>query len=238
MDKDVKQGEKVGGPRPRNNRTGNKMKPNILSHGTVILLAMLAACSTSPIPQTDDLDADGDRLAAEQPVPLVAQKMSMASGDKATINDVMEKLIGEWHQSPENFGERAQEWMKENNVSGFYDTFSWGPNKAWINFGDFQIKDEKPVQTGIGMISWHPGFQHLRFRESGGRGGFVDGMIEIVDDNTFVRHYQFYNPDGEMSYYSDNWIFDPEMPNCFIWQSIGYKNGVAEPGQKRKFCRQ
>lgn len=213
------------------------MKPTLLFHGTAILLAMLAACSTSPIPSDGAGEAERKSLTAQQPIPIVAQKLTMASGDFETIHDVMEKLIGEWHQSPENFSERAQEWMQENNVSGFYDTFSWGPNKAWINFGDFQIKNDQPVQTGIGMISWHPGYEHLRFRESGGRGGFVDGMIEIVDDNTFVRHYQFYKPNGEMSYYSDNWIFDPDNPNCFIWQSIGYENGIAQMGKKREFCR-
>lgn len=193
--------------------------------GGVFAIGLLAGCaSTAPIEAPKN--------------PIVAQKLSMASGDLKTLDTVMEKLIGEWHQDPQNFSEAGKAWMKKNNISGFYDTFSWGPNKAWMNFGDFQIKDGKPLQTGIGMISWHPGFQHLRFRESGGRGGFVDGMIEIIDDNTFVRHYAFFPPNTEKpEYYSDTWTFNPKTPNCFYWQSAGYENGVAKPGKKRKFCK-
>ena len=171
------------------------------------------------------------------PEHIVAQKLTMASGDLSKLGVVLEKLMGEWHQSPSNFNEGTQKWMAENNITGFYDTFSWGTDKGWINFGDYQIKDGKPRKTGTGMISWHSGYNHLRFRETGARGGFVDGMIEIVDDNTFIRHYQFHAPDSTMSYRSDTWAFNPANPNCFIWQTTGYKDGAPQAYPGREFCK-
>ena len=171
------------------------------------------------------------------PEHIVAQKLTMASGDLSKLGIILEKLMGEWHQSPSNFNEGTKKWMAENNITGFYDTFSWGTDKGWISFGDYQIKDGKPRQTGTGMISWHSGYKHLRFRETGARGGFVDGMIEIVDENTFIRHYQFHAPDSTMSYRSDTWAFNPANPNCFIWQSTAYKDGAPQAFPGREFCK-
>ncbi|HNP62414.1 MAG TPA: hypothetical protein PKH39_00685 [Woeseiaceae bacterium] len=168
---------------------------------------------------------------------VVLEKMRMDSGDPETVSLTFEKLIGTWHQSPDNFSEAGKAWMLENKISGFYDSFSWGTNKAWIDFGDFRIVDGEPEKTGVGMISWHTGFKHMRFRESGARGGLVEGMIEIRDDNTFVRHYEFFSPDGRVSYHSDTWSFDPENPTCFSWQSTAWEDGGPKHHPARLFCK-
>ncbi len=168
---------------------------------------------------------------------VVLEKMRMASGDRETTSSTFEKLIGTWHQSPDNFSEAGKAWMAENNITGFYDSFSWGTNKAWIDFGDFRIVDGKPEKTGVGMISWHTGFQHMRFRESGARGGLVEGMIEVRDENTFVRHYEFFAPDGRVSYHSDTWSFDPENTKCFSWQSTAWEDGKPKHHPAKRFCR-
>lgn len=169
---------------------------------------------------------------------LVLQKLQVASGDPESLNATLEKLIGSWHQSPENFNDETKAWMLENKITDFYDTFSWGTNKAWIDFGDYRVVEGKPEQTGVGIISWHTGFKHLRFRESGARGGFVDGMLEIKDENTIVRHYEFFNPQGEVSYSSDTWTFNPEDLNCFTWQTTAHnENGSPTEYPGRKFCK-
>ena len=92
-------------------------------------------------------------------------------------------------------------------------------------------------KTGTGMLSWHTGFKHLRFREAGSRGGFVDGMLEIKDDNTFVRHFEFFAPDGKVSYQSDTWTFDPLDPACFSWQTTAYQDGEPKEYPARAFCK-
>ena len=168
---------------------------------------------------------------------VVLQKMTMASGDPATINDHLQKLIGSWYQSPDNFSEAGKAWMKENGITDFYDTFSWGTNKAWVDFGDYRVANSEDEKTGVGIISWHTGFKHLRFRESGARGGLVEGMLEIKDENTIVRHYEFFRPDGTVSYHSDAWVFDPQNTQCFSWLSTDYKDGVAKERAARKFCK-
>jgi hypothetical protein len=163
--------------------------------------------------------------------------MQSASGNPAEMAGTLEKLIGSWHQSPDNFSDATKAWMSENNISDYYDTFSWGTNKAWIDFADYRVIDSVAEKTGVGIISWHTGFKHLRFREAGSEGGFVDGMLEIVDDNTFIRHFEFFAPDGEVSYYSDTWAFDPQNPECFTWQSTAYEGGEAKDYPDRKFCK-
>lgn len=169
---------------------------------------------------------------------LVLQKLKLASGDSELLEATLEKLIGSWHQSPDNFNDEAKAWMLENKVTDFYDTFSWGTNKAWIDFGDYRVVEGQEKKTGVGIISWHTGFNHLRFRESGASGGFVDGMLEIKDENTIVRHYEFFNPQGEVSYSSDTWVFDPEDLSCFIWQSTAYgTDGKPTEYPGRKFCK-
>jgi hypothetical protein len=204
---------------------------NTLSKLRLGLLAALVTACTPELPTQDPI----------QTVPfdnVVLQKLKMSSGDPAELEGILEKLIGSWHQSPENFSDAAKAWMLENDISGFYDTFSWGTNKAWIDFGDFRISNGEPEKMGVGMISWHTGFKHLRFRESGARGGFVDGMIEIVDENTLIRHFEFFAPDGAVSYYTDTWTFDPTNTECFTWQSTAYENGEPDVGPARKFCKE
>jgi len=77
----------------------------------------------------------------------------------------------------------------------------------------------------------------MRFRESGARGGLVDGMIEIKDENTFIRHYEFFTPKGEVKYRSDSWTFDPANLNCFIWQTTTYKGNEPTTYPGRKYCK-
>ncbi len=218
---------------------------NILFFSTGFCLSiLLGACTpqtpTTPTPPVTTTEANQLPVQAEPqpaPQPLAQKKLTMASGDLAKLGDVMEKLIGEWHSMPENYNEEDKVWMSKNKISDYYDTFSWGTNKAWIDFGDYRVVDGKVEKTGVGMISWHSGFKHLRFRESGARGGLVDGMIEIKDENTFVRHYEFFSPKGQVSYSSDTWTFDPATPNCFIWQSTGYKGVEAVTYPGRKYCK-
>jgi len=167
----------------------------------------------------------------------VLAKLKLASGDQATLDTILEKLIGSWHSAAENYDEEDLAWMKENGISDFYDTFTWGTNKAWIDFGDYRVKDGNAEKTGVGMISWHTGFQHMRFRESGARGGLVDGMIEIKDEHTFIRHYEFFTPKGEVKYRSDSWTFDPTNLNCFIWQTTTYKGNEPTTYPGRKYCK-
>ena len=104
----------------------------------------------------------------------VLAKLKLASGDQATLDTTLEKLIGSWYSAAENYDEENLAWMKENGISDFYDTFTWGTNKAWIDFGNYRVKDGNSENTGVGMISWHTGFQHMRLRESGARGRRYD----------------------------------------------------------------
>ncbi|MFK7888744.1 MAG: hypothetical protein AB8G16_17945 [Gammaproteobacteria bacterium] len=168
---------------------------------------------------------------------IVLTKLKTPSGDPATIATSLEKLIGTWHQSPDNFSDAAKAWMKENHISDFYDTFARGTDKAWIDFGDYRVVNGEPRKTGVGMISWHAGWKHLRFRESGARGGYVDGMLEVVDDQTFVRHFEFFAPDGSVSYRSDTWSFSPDDTSCFTWQTTVYEDKVPKPQAPRVFCK-
>ncbi len=195
-----------------------------------LLTTLVAAC-------TPDSASQPESSEPEPVANVVLQKLQSESGDAAEWVATLDKLIGTWHQSPDNFSEAGKAWMAENNISGFYDTFSWGTNKAWIDFGDFRIVNGVAEKTGVGMISWHTGFKHLRFRESGARGGFVDGVIEIVDENVFIRHFEFFAPDGAVSYYSDTWTFKPDDTECFTWQSTSYENGEPAIGPARTFCK-
>ena len=203
---------------------------------TAGLAAMLGACTPqTPATPTPPV-INTAPIIPETQHPVLA-KLDMASGDLKTLGATMEKLMGSWYSSPKNFNEEAKAWMAENNITDYYDTFSWGTNKAWIDFGDYRTVAGKPEKTGVGVISWHTGFKHLRFRESGARGGLVDGMIEIKDQNTFVRHYEFFTPKGDVKYRSDSWTFNPENPNCFMWQTTTYKGVEPTTHPAREYCK-
>lgn len=218
---------------------GDKMNSQLilaLRTGVLALLVPVCALLTVPEPAVADPEpaAQSESAKADN---IVLEKLRSASGDPATLNSILEKLIGTWHQSPDNFSEEGKAWMRENGITDFYDTFSWGTDKAWIDFGDYRVVNGVAKKTGTGMLSWHTGFKHLRFREAGSRGGFVDGMLEIKDDNTFIRHFEFFAPDGKVSYQSDIWTFDPMNPDCFSWQSTIYGDGEPTAYPARQFCK-
>lgn len=146
------------------------------------------------------------------------------------------RLIGDWYPDPERTPEAMRKWGEENGVTGVYTSFRWGTNQRWIEFGDHRRTDEWR-QEGAGLIAWDPGRQRVTYREHTESETSLEGVLVVVDDLTWERHYTVFRQNGDAQRWIDRWRWvDPDEP-CFEWTTIRVEGADRESWDPYWLCK-
>lgn len=146
------------------------------------------------------------------------------------------RLIGNWHPDPERMPEAMRRWAAENGVTGTYTSFEWGTGQRWIEFGDHRHTDDWR-QEGSGLIAWDPGRQRVTYREHTDSGTSLEGVVIVVDDLTFERHYTAFAQNGDAQRWIDRWRWDQADDPCFEWTTIRVDGSSRVPWEPYWVCR-
>lgn len=166
----------------------------------------------------------GPIAAAQDPDPL-----------QTDILSDFEMIEGEWHMDYEQLSEEARAAQTGRGVSGNHITFTYGTDRQWMEFGDFQTLNGSVRHTGSGLIAFSPRDQHVTFLEHGARGASVTGTLKKVSDRVFERSITVARTDRSWRQV-DRWEFDSDG-TCFTWTSRFARNGETSDGSPRRWCR-
>ncbi len=152
------------------------------------------------------------------------------------ILDEYQILTGRWYPDPATLPEAERKWRTENNVTDNWIEFSWGSDRQWMVFGDWQIKDGKTRHSGAGLVAYDPSGHRVLFTEHGIRGASVLGTLSKPKENEIVRDIVVTRTDKSWRQI-DRWTWDTEDANCFNWSATYITGDEQSVGVPKKWCR-
>lgn len=147
-----------------------------------------------------------------------------------------EVLIGTWRPDPTSLPDALRRWRTENNISENWVEFSWGADRQWIRFGDWQRKAGADRHAGEGLVAYDPAGHRVMFTEHSIRGAAIVGTLERISPTEIVRDIVISRTDGDWRQI-DRWVWIAGDQTCFDW-SITYVNRSTRNEQPpTRWCR-
>lgn len=171
------------------------------------------------------------------PVAATAQE-SQAETDplQTDILRAYEVLIGAWRPDPASLPDGLRQWRAESRISENWVEFSWGADRQWMEFGDWQRKNDANRHAGAGLIAYDPAGHRVMFTEHSIRGASVLGFIERISPTEIIRDIVISRTDRGWRQI-DRWVWNQEDDSCFDW-SITYISGDRRNEQPAtRWCR-
>ena len=145
-------------------------------------------------------------------------------------------LIGKWHPDPASLSKGFRQWRNDNGIADNWIEFSWGSDRQWILFGDWQRKADKDRHTGAGVIAYDPAGHRIAFTEHGIRGAMVAGTLERVSPTEIVRDIVVSRTDTSWRQI-DRWVWSSESNDCFDWTTIHINAQGRNVSEPNRWCR-
>src|SRR5690606_38999783 len=143
---------------------------------------------------------------------------------------------GKWHPDPTSLSKGLKQWRNDNGIADNWIEFSWGSDRQWMRFGDWQRKAGKDLHTGTGLVAYNPAVHRIVFTDHGIRGAMVAGTLERISPTEIVRDIVVSRTDTSWRQI-DRWEWPSDSNDCFDWTTTyinAQDRNVSEPN---RWCR-